>query len=251
MMRGAILVTRPAPDGERLQHALQQMGWQCVWQPLITITAGTEQAQVPEALRTLTEADWLIAVSKHAVYYANEALQHAAMAWPCAPRYIAVGGATAAMWQTMNTPPIFLPEQENSEGILALPELSAPHGCKVVILRGQSGREQLATELTRRGAKVQYLACYQRKPLTLDGQALLMHWKQSDVKLLLITSGEMLQQMVMLAGDKLHWLTACGVVVVSQRIADMAAHAGFKKIIVSNGVTPQAIDEALHRLIKV
>lgn len=244
-------MTRPAPDGQSLQHALQQMGWQCVWQPLIDIVPGAELDAVPSVLNALTQDDWLIAVSKHAVYHANNALQQAEECWPSAPRYIAVGGATEAMWQAMNTPSIVLPQQENTEGILALPQLSALHGCKVVILRGQSGREQLATELTRRGAQVQYIACYQRKPLELDAQALLMHWKQSDVKLLLITSGEMLQQMVMLAGEELHWLTACGVVVVSQRIADMAAHAGFKKIIVSNGVTPQAVDEALHRLIKV
>lgn len=250
-MTGCLLITRPAPDGEILQQALQQRGWRCQWQPLIAIRPGPDLAKLPHTLSQLTRHDHLIAVSKHAVTQAQQALIRQGADWPLAPHYLAVGKRTAALWQSYCQSQVVFPQREDSEGLLSLPQLAAPAGRRVVILRGQSGRELLADELRQRGAEVSYIACYQRQALALDGKQLSTQWKQTQVEFLLISSGEMLQQMLMLAENEQLWLKECGLIVVSQRIAEMAQNAGFKKIIVSKGVTPQAIDEALHRLIKV
>jgi len=250
-MDGTLLVTRPAPDGEPLQQALQQLGWRCLWQPLIEIEAGSDLFRLPALLNSLREDDLLIAVSKHALWQADAALQQLNLRWPSQPTYLAVGKKTASVWQQMGVSQVWTPEREDSEGLLALQPLRKPATRRVVILRGQQGREHLAEQLRKRGAEVEYLACYQRRQLQLDGEQLLNDWQQAGVKYLLITSGEMLQQMLMLANNQQHWLRERSLVVVSQRIADMARSAGFTKIIVSKDVTAQAIDAALHQFIKV
>ena len=58
------------------------------------------------------------------------------------------------------------PPPYNSEALLSTPALQNLEHRRVVIVRGQSGREMLAEELSRRGAEVQYLEVYRRDPPT-------------------------------------------------------------------------------------
>jgi uroporphyrinogen-III synthase len=52
----------------------------------------------------------------------------------------------------------------DSESVLALPAFQAPAvaGRRVLILRGDGGRDLLGDTLRARGAEVEYLTCYHR-----------------------------------------------------------------------------------------
>ncbi len=52
----------------------------------------------------------------------------------------------------------------DSEAVIALPEFAADavRGRKVLIFRGDGGRELLADTLRERGASVEYVTCYRR-----------------------------------------------------------------------------------------
>ena len=78
--------------------------------------------------------------------------------------HIAVGSQTAQALRQQGFTHIHAPPHGNdSEAVLTLPIWhTLPKGSRIVIIRGQGGREQLAQTLRQRGFAVQYAECYQR-----------------------------------------------------------------------------------------
>jgi uroporphyrinogen-III synthase len=64
-------------------------------------------------------------------------------------------------------------ERFDSEGLLALPELQDVTGWRVMIFRGDGGRELLGDTLKARGATVEYATCYVRSKPNQDAGVLL------------------------------------------------------------------------------
>jgi uroporphyrinogen-III synthase len=60
---------------------------------------------------------------------------------------------------------VIAPEgRADSEALLELPALQRMQGLRVLIVRGEGGRELLARELAARGARVEIAECYRRAP---------------------------------------------------------------------------------------
>lgn len=236
----SILITRPKADGLKLQHMLQADGIAALCQPLIDIKPGRQLTQLSQQLN---QADIVIAVSKHAVLHAAHQL---GQQWPKAARYIAVGHATQKVWQQQLSANITAPAEHSSEGLLALPQLEHVAGKRIVILRGQSGRELLAQQLCQRGATVSYCECYQRQLITLNSSQLVPYWQQQNIAFLVVTSGEQLSHLISLCqNDYLPWLYSTWLITVSERIAAQARNAGFSKISISDGASNAALKTTL------
>jgi len=75
--------------------------------------------------------------------------------WPGTAQALAAAGVTRCLLPA---------ERFDSEGLLALPELAAEKVCgqRVVIFRGDGGRELLTDVLRERGASVERVTCYHR-----------------------------------------------------------------------------------------
>lgn len=132
-------------------------------------------------------------------------------------------------------------------GLLALPALQQIAGKRVLILRGNGGRDLIASTLASRGALVHYCAAYERHYPELDGDRLTHHWQAAGLDSLLITSGELLQRLLELVPDHQHpWLFDRLLVVPSPRVAEMAHSAGFIHITIAQGASNQALTAALE-----
>ncbi|MGP8846919.1 uroporphyrinogen-III synthase, partial [Enterobacter hormaechei] len=86
-------------------------------------------------------------------------------------------------------------DREISEVLLQLPELQNIAGKRALILRGNGGRELIGETLTARGADVDFCECYQRSAKYYDGAEEAMRWQSRGVTTVVVTSGEMLQQL--------------------------------------------------------
>ncbi len=83
-----------------------------------------------------------------------------------------------------------------SEGLLASAAAAQVAGQRVLIIKGEGGRATLAAELGRRGARVDELACYRRAPPVLAPGELAQKLSRWGIDLVMISSGEGLDNML-------------------------------------------------------
>lgn len=245
----SILVTRPSPAGEELVSRLRTLGLVAWSFPLIEFTPGRELPLLPERLARLGANDLAFVLSQHAVSFAHAHLQQAGLSFPTDPAWFAIGRTTALALHTVSGIDVRYPhDREISEVLLQLPELQDVQGKHALILRGNGGRELLAETLTERGAQVEFCECYQRSAKFYDGAEEAMRWHTRGVSTLVVTSGEMLQQLFSLIPPwyRENWLLRCRLVVVSERLANLARELGWQEIQVADNADNDALLRALQ-----
>lgn len=243
-----ILVTRPSPAGEQLVARLRTLGRVAYHSPLIEFAPGNELSRLPAMLSSLNPQDMIFVLSQYAVNYADRALRQQAQHWPDIVSYYAIGRTTGLLMHRATSLPIVYPQDgETSETLLQLPALQAIKGRNALILRGNGGRELLADTLRERGVNVSYCECYRRSPLHYDGSEQSSSWQRAGVNTLVVTSGEMLQQLYTLVPDyyRTTWLLGCTLIVVSERLATLARQLGWQSIRVADNADNDALIRAL------
>jgi uroporphyrinogen-III synthase len=201
-------------------------------------TVNSEESQ--ELLRSLQQPI-VIFVSAAAAEFADKI--RPLTLWPYS-KVITVGKATTRIVQKLGLAATF-PQQQDSEGLLALPELSAVKNKTIIIVRGDGGRELLAETLRQRGANVHYIESYQRIWRTFE-KKICQQWRIKQINCIVITSNALLESVVHLL-DKSDdfWQNTCLWVVASKRIADKAKQLKLQNVINANGASDQAITAAL------
>ncbi|WP_413285565.1 uroporphyrinogen-III synthase [Vibrio sp. MA40-2] len=231
----AVLITRPSPDGEQLCDELGAVGIEVVYQPLIAFSSSQGCGHVANLLK---EANFVIAVSKPAVEWANKSLQSQRQFWPHSTCYLAIGQKTADKLSEVTAQKVHCPEVSDSEHLLVLPHLQQINNAKVVILRGNGGRETIRTVLEQRGANVEYCEVYQRKPLLFDGHSSVKNWKNNNVTQIVLTSGDQLSYFFNRIPKEEHeWLFRQRLIVPSKRVSELAKQLGFRNIMVSGSAS--------------
>jgi len=138
-----------------------------------------------------------------------------------------------------------VPVRPDSEGLLAMPALSAPDSRDVVIVNGEGGRELLASELTRRGARVTEWACYRRCWPNVDVSELT---EISTGLIFQASSGEMVSRLAeLLAGEGQTDLFQSSIIVPSGRVASLATQAGWGQVILAEDASDDAFMRALKQ----
>jgi len=154
------VVTRPAGQSAGLVSALRAAAMQPVELPLLELVA-LPPAAGADLRREAETADLVIAVSPSAVAFGQAWWPDA---WPPACTVAGVGAGTARAWRAAGADRIIEPEGDgDSEALLAHPALRAVSGQRVLVLRGEGGRDLLGPELRARGAAVAEWLCYRRQ----------------------------------------------------------------------------------------
>ncbi len=247
-----VLVTRPAHQAQPLCAMIKAEGGQAIAFPVLEIQDLSDNSAVARLLERLDEFDVAIFISANAVMKAMDMILPQ-RDWPSHLQIAVVGARTAEALQEYGVTVDICPEEKfNSEALLALPEMCAIKNKKVVIFRGQGGRELLADTLRQRGADIEYAEVYRRgKPADTPGhtslnlEELLVAGK---VNIIVVTSNEGLRNLWELAGAAgQEVLTHMPLAVMSARIAAVAQESGVKGPVL---VAPEANDEGLLAAIK-
>jgi uroporphyrinogen-III synthase len=238
-----VLVTRPAGQSQGLCDRLAVSGFDAIAVPAIAITAPVDSSALAALITALDGYQLAVFISVNAVQQGLTAILRQ-RTWPSQTAIATVGPGTAAAVQSLGLRVDHVPQHEySSEGLLALPALQDMKGSRIVILRGNGGRDTLRTEFGARGAQVEYVEVY-RRICPADSAALLwplLH--EHKLQLITVTSNEALQNLFDMAGSKGQpLLREIPLVVASSRQAALAARLGFRQGAVIAG---HASDEAM------
>jgi uroporphyrinogen-III synthase len=161
-----------------------------------------------------------------------------------------VGAATASTLEAAGRVPDLVPAGRfDSESLLALSALADLTDRRVLIVRGEGGRDLLGDTLRARGAELAYAEVYRRTLPNADPAPLLASWKQT-VQMVTATSGEILDNLLTLVGPEGRGLLlTTPLVVVSERTAKSAREIGFQRVELADRASDAAILYALCRLV--
>ena len=243
-----VLVTRPVHQAGRFCDLLLAAGAEPKLFPLLSIQP---VALAPASLLQITTTahdkayDWVIFISANAVEFGLSLLND--MTSLARLKLGAIGKQTATVLQQYGLTVTVTPEQGfTSEDLLALDELQQLAGQRILIIRGDSGRELLADTLKQRGADVSYAQVYQRSATGSVAGLKQLHAKQ-QLDIICVTSREILQNLLQLLQAET-WIYQQALVVGRERIAAYAQQLGFNNSIIV--ATSPADDAMLAALIQ-
>jgi len=228
-----ILVTRPREQAEPLSGRLQAAGARAISFPAIEIAPPLDQARLDGLIDRLADFDWVVFISPTAVSRFFAALNERVL--PAALRIAAVGEGSARGLQRRGVGEIVFPEGgADSEALLALPAMQAVQGKKILIVRGEGGRELLAETLRARGARVEYAECYRRLRPRADAAPILAEFRRGGIDAITATSSEGVGNLFALLGPEgAVFLRDTPWFVPHARIAEAARVLGARRVAVS------------------
>jgi uroporphyrinogen-III synthase len=237
-----ILLARPAGQSESLCAALRAEGARVLLFPGLQILPCEPSAETRRCLDRLGEADWAVFVSTNAVAYGLVAAAQRGR-WPERVRTAAVGAATARALEAAGLGPVLRPEtREDSEGLLAAPGWGALAGRRVVIFRGEGGRETLARGLRAAGAEVCYAEIYRRAPPTEDPAPVRIELAAARIAVICAMSNATVDNLFDVFGDSAHEaLRAVPWLLPHPRVAAAARALGIARVLESAGSGDEAI----------
>jgi len=241
-----VLVTRPAHQAQALCQAIAEKGGQAICFPVLEIVDPENSASLSGVIDRLDSYDIAVFISPNAV---NRALNiiFSQRRLPESLKIAAVGKGSAKALQALGvTADIFPASRFNSESLLALDDLQQVSTKRIIVFRGEGGRELLAETLRARGAIVEYAECYRRVKPKADIAALMRHWARGEIDIIPVTSNEGLRNLFDMVGQLgRKWLQKTPLVVVSQRAVDLAQELGFVK----DPIVCEANDNAIVKAI--
>lgn len=241
------LNTRPAHQSAPLTKTLQQQGFQVLNFPTICIT---ESAQTPflQNLDTqIKQFDIALFVSRNAVDYAFRQLQPGQL-----PPQLEFGVIGQGTWQALREQGVesqIIPTTTfNSEGLLAAQNLQQVSGKKIIVFRGQEGRNLLGDTLRERGAIVTYCEIYRRSLPEYPAEAFTQLTQSGFPEIAIFTSAEGLQNCFKLLNEQ-EWsrLQRISWLLISERMRETAHELGHNAdIIIATNASDEGILQALQ-----
>lgn len=250
-----LLLTRPRPQCAAWLARLAELGVDAAALPLIEILPARDAGPVGAAWAALPAVDLAVFVSPNAVEQFFAHAGHAA--WPERTLAACVGPGTAQALAVRGVPAgqIVQPAADaaalDSEHLWA--RLSPRRdwaGARVLLLRGDGGREWLAGRLAEAGALVEAVTVYHRTAPRLDAaeQALLDAVRTDPQRYVwLFSSAEAVGHLQSLQDPQSLPPAGRRAIATHARIAEAARAAGFDPVVLARPA-PEAVTQALKGL---
>lgn len=248
LMGVRVLVTRPVAQAQRLAEMIEQAGGEAVRFPALEIAPLSDTTALEHVLADIARFNLAIFISPNAVTYGLAHLKsHSGL--PPHLTIAAIGRGTAKALMETGIMNVIQPAVgADSESLLALPPLNNVAGKRIVIFRGEGGRELLGETLRARGAEIAYAECYRRVRPATDSAPLATRLAAGGIDIVTVTSVETLHNLHdMLAAPSRERLHRLPIVVVGHRQAEACRALGWSREPV---VARDASDEAILAALK-
>ncbi|WP_297846201.1 uroporphyrinogen-III synthase [Pseudomonas sp.] len=243
-----LLLTRPAQESAALATVLNDVGVYSSSLPLLDIEPLTITGAQRSMIFDLDLYAVVIVVSKPAARLGLALIDEI---WPQPPvqQWFSVGAATAQILEDYGLSVAYPAGGDDSEALLELAPLRdalARPGTRVLIMRGEDGRELLAERLRELGASVDYLPLYRRTLPQYAASELSRRIEAERLNGVVVSSGQGFEHLRLLAGDAWPEIAQLPLFVPSPRVAEMAKAAGAQTVLDCRGANATALLAALR-----
>lgn len=254
MARLKLLSTRPVHLAERLTQPLASAGLEVTNIPLLELKPLALTPAQKSWLLDLDNFDVVIVVSPSAVEILMDELTNYWPQWPVAQSWFTVGAGSSLSLDSYGIQATYPTTGDTSEDLLQLAEL---HNCankKVLLVKGEGGRDVIFNALTAQGAAVSVLPMYTRVIPALSAEQLntMFHGEHQAV---ILTSAAALENYANLATQNLVSELALEqlkhtiqLLLPSHRVEKIAQELGFKNTINTQGAGAEAILAAISQI---
>ncbi len=247
-----VLVTRPLPQQQDLVAAIEAASGHVLQLPLLDIkglTTPDEPVGLIGKIQNLDNYRILIFVSTNAVRHGVYWIEQYWPQFPAGVQLVAIGPGTArALSAALGQHAIHSDAGTTSEDLLQLPVFTDVRDMRIGIVRGRGGRELLAQTLQDRGAVVDYLEVYERQLAPYVAQDFGRQLQTHAINVFTVSSGESMLYLAQLLRDNKAQMSLIPLLVPSQRVAEQASTAGFKRVINTGGADVASYMTALADL---
>lgn len=197
--------------------------------PAIAVEPAADLDALPARLGAMDAFDLIVFTSANAVRYGALMLERSRL-----PPIAAIGPATARALESSGLPVTIVPAAGfDSESLLREPRLAKLRGKRVLLVKGELGREHLQDRLAERGADVAVADVYKRVPARPDTATLTAlegSIAQGCIHIMTATSAEIASSLLAMATPALrrafegvHWLVPGPRVAAAVRATGVAA----------------------------
>lgn len=235
-----VLVTRPEPENTQTCQALSALGATPISLPMLEIRPLSSDAELSALRSQLYNLDlyqFVIFVSKNAARLAAELIDEC---WPMLPvgmHWLGIGQGTTQTLKDLNIPALSNPGN-NTEAMLEWLKPAKMRDQRVLIVRGTTGRPDLAKGLEERGAIVDHLELYKRHTPEYTAQTFLF-LDHPDV--IWATSGESLANLNNHVERFAPEFKEIALFVPSKRVLEQARALGWQQAIYATGADDQSL----------
>ncbi len=230
-----VLVTRPVMPASRTAQRLAALGATPYVFPAIIIEPPANAAPLKEALASLSRYHAAIFVSPSAAEMTLAPMGSAPISLPLGIHVFAPGPGTAEELHARGVVDVEIPTTSfDSEGLLELPSLQTDvvAGKRIAIFRGNDGRELLREVLEIRGAIIDTITAYHRRPPNTSPTGLAELLRSKKLNVVSAMSSDALTNLVrFVPADEHTALLGLTLYVSHPRIADTAERLGFRNVV--------------------
>lgn len=254
----SFLITRSEPHASKLATQLAALGVPSVTVPVMSIVPVEVTGAMRSHLMNLDGFDIVVLISANA---ADLFVAQVDQYWPQLPigvQWVAIGQATAQSLADglteLSCSEIQIPEGTDSEALMTLDLFEQINEKKVLLVKGEGGRNHIHQTLTERGAKVTELELYRREPAR-EFQSQLRAVIASGPRFIQVASGDSFLNVLTMLGASLNaplWQLSSTIwLVPSERVAQLLTEHGVARahISVCDGASNQAVLTQLETLL--
>ncbi len=254
----SFLITRSEPHASKLATQLAALGVSSVTVPVMSIVPVEVTGAMRSHLMNLDCFDIVVLISANA---ADLFVAQVDQYWPQIPvglQWVTIGQATAQSLAEglteLSYSEIQIPEGTDSEALMSLKLFEQINEKKVLLVKGEGGRNHIQQTLTERGAKVTELVLYRRQP-AMEFQSQLRTVMSSGPRFIQIASGDSFLNVLAMLGASLSspfWQLGSTIwLVPSDRVAQLLTEHGIARtqISVCDGASNKAVLAQLETLL--
>ncbi|GAA4704942.1 uroporphyrinogen-III C-methyltransferase [Brevibacillus fulvus] len=242
-----VLVTRARSQASELSEQIAELGGEPIEFPLIKMVPPKRQEELDQALRNLSQFDWVMFTSTNGVAFFFKRLRELKLdIRQLRAKIAAVGPKTAAALEEKGLVVEVLPGQFRAEGLLDSLRDQLHAGEKVLLPRADIARETLPRELTRLGLEVTEVDTYDTEIDAENAEETLELLRQGAIQIITFTSSSTVKNFVQALGEQnLELLKGVKIACIGPITAETANALGLTVDAVAKDYTIQGLIDIL------